>query len=163
MIMYMICIKNEESNLKNNANYKLQAVIMKGPKTFDVCDAANLSRSAGSFKFQGTIKKLHARSAGSFKILARINDNAYVIYLPKEFGISSTFKVKDLIEYQCLDFNHTNPLLDESRPLPPLPDILPSYTDKLDNIRNDEIISTQDGGIWRYLICLKGKSYADDA
>jgi len=36
----------------------------------------------------GTIKKLHARSARSFKILRKINSNAYIVDLPHNFGIT---------------------------------------------------------------------------
>jgi len=36
------------------------------------------------------VKKLHARSAGLFQILKKLNDNVYVINFSKNFGISST-------------------------------------------------------------------------
>jgi len=48
----------------------------------------------------GAVKKLTARSAGPFKVLKKINPNAYVINLPLDFGISSTFKISDLIAYK---------------------------------------------------------------
>ena len=41
----------------------------------------------------GTVKKLLARSAGPFKILKKINSNAYVVDLPSDFGISSSFNI----------------------------------------------------------------------
>ena len=43
--------------------------------------------------------KLMPRADGPFKILAKINDNAYKLELPPEFGVSSTFNISDLRPY----------------------------------------------------------------
>jgi DNA repair exonuclease SbcCD nuclease subunit len=43
--------------------------------------------------------KLMSRAAGPFKILAKINDNAYKIELPPEFGVSPSFNISDLRSY----------------------------------------------------------------
>jgi hypothetical protein len=40
-----------------------------------------------------------SRAAGPFKILAKINDNAYKLELPPEFGVSPTFNISDLRPY----------------------------------------------------------------
>lgn len=40
--------------------------------------------------------KLHPRGDGPFQVLSRINDNAYKIALPGEYGVSATFNVADL-------------------------------------------------------------------
>jgi hypothetical protein len=40
-----------------------------------------------------------SRAAGPFKILAKINDNAYKLELPPEFGVSSSFNISDLRPY----------------------------------------------------------------
>jgi len=53
----------------------------------------------------GIIKKLHARSAGSFKILRKINYNAYVVDFSPDFGISPSFNIKDLIAYKGSNFS----------------------------------------------------------
>jgi hypothetical protein len=43
--------------------------------------------------------KLMSRAAGPFKILAKINDNAYKLELPSEFGVSHRFNISDLRPY----------------------------------------------------------------
>jgi translation initiation factor IF-1 len=40
--------------------------------------------------------KLMSRAGGPFKILAKINDNAYKLELPPEFGVSRSFNISDL-------------------------------------------------------------------
>jgi hypothetical protein len=40
--------------------------------------------------------RLMSRAAGPFKILAKVNDNAYNLELPPEFGISPNFNISDL-------------------------------------------------------------------
>jgi hypothetical protein len=43
--------------------------------------------------------KLMSRGAGPFKILAKINDNAYKLELSLEFGVSPSFNISDLHPY----------------------------------------------------------------
>jgi hypothetical protein len=43
--------------------------------------------------------KLMSCTAGPFKILAKINDNAYKLELPPEFGVSPSFNISDLRPY----------------------------------------------------------------
>jgi hypothetical protein len=40
-----------------------------------------------------------SRAAGPFKILAKMNDNAYKLELPPEFGVSPSFNISDLRPY----------------------------------------------------------------
>jgi hypothetical protein len=51
-------------------------------------------------RFLDLIKsKLMPRAAGPYKILEKINDKAYKLELPPEFGISPTFNISDLKPY----------------------------------------------------------------
>jgi translation initiation factor IF-1 len=43
--------------------------------------------------------KLMSRAAGPFKILAKINDNAYKLELPPKFGVTPSFNISDLRPY----------------------------------------------------------------
>jgi hypothetical protein len=43
--------------------------------------------------------KLMPRADGPFKIIEKINDNAYKLELPSEFGVSPTFNILDLRPY----------------------------------------------------------------
>jgi hypothetical protein len=47
----------------------------------------------------GVHRKLIQRKYGPFSILKQINDNAYVVDLPREMNISNTFNVADLSLY----------------------------------------------------------------
>ncbi|GKC14929.1 hypothetical protein Tco_1011711, partial [Tanacetum coccineum] len=48
---------------------------------------------------QGRFTKLQPRADGPFRVLERINDNAYKIDLPGHYGVSGTFNVADLAPY----------------------------------------------------------------
>lgn len=47
--------------------------------------------------------KLSPRGDGPFKVLKRVGDNAYVLELPGEYGVSATFNVGDFTLYEGLD------------------------------------------------------------
>ena len=44
------------------------------------------------------------RADGPFEVLERINDNAYKVDLPGDYGVSATFNVADLKAYQDDDY-----------------------------------------------------------
>ena len=91
-----------------------------------------------------TVKKLDTHSASPFQILKKLNANAYIIDLPNDFGISSTFNDKDLWIIRILTLTQTThwcepkpePII-ESPSFPSLSDILPNTPEEVDKIRDD--------------------------
>jgi len=63
----------------------------------------------------GTVKILHVHSAGPFKILNKLNCNTYVIDLHRDYSISYTFNVNDLVDYKGFDYSS---LIYKSSPKP---------------------------------------------
>jgi len=53
--------------------------------------------------------KLQPRGDGPFQILERINNNAYKVDLPGEYGVSATFNVSDLTLFDVGDDSRLNP------------------------------------------------------
>jgi hypothetical protein len=82
------------------ANKKYQVAGSKGRKhvSFEPGDLVWLHLRKDRFP---TLRrsKLMPRAAGPFKVLTKINDNAYVLDLPMEFGVSTSFNVADLKPY----------------------------------------------------------------
>ena len=57
--------------------------------------------------------KLLPRGDGPFQVLERINDNAYKMDLPGEYGVSATFNVSDLSPFDVGEDLRTNPFQEE--------------------------------------------------
>jgi hypothetical protein len=95
-----------EQTKQNNAatNAKNQVASSKGRKlvTFEPGDVVWLHLRNDRFP---TLRrsKLMPRAAGPFKVLTKINDNAYIIDLPAEFGVPTSFNVADLKPYTVED------------------------------------------------------------
>ena len=53
--------------------------------------------------------KLQPRRDGPFRVLEKINDNAYKIELPGEYGVSATFNVADLSPFFGSTESRTSP------------------------------------------------------
>ena len=111
--------------------------------------------------YSRTVKMMHVRSAGPFKILNKLNCNTFVINL-RDYDISCTFNVNDLVD--CKNFD-CNPLIDKPSPktfsesplISPFPNIHPIIAERVDKILEDETITTKSGRTHRYLILWKEK------
>ena len=49
--------------------------------------------------------KLHPRGDGPFQVKARVGDNAYILDLPGDDGVSTTFNVADLSPFEFDDID----------------------------------------------------------
>ncbi|GJR05853.1 reverse transcriptase domain-containing protein [Tanacetum coccineum] len=87
----------------------LRCLVGDKPKQWDValpqaefasslCDLVWIHLRHARFP-QGRFGKLNPRADGPFRILKKINDNAYKVELPGHYGVSSTFNVADLSPY----------------------------------------------------------------
>ena len=96
----MITIHEQTKQNIAATNTKNQVAGSKGRKhvTFEPGDMVWLHLRKDRFP---TLRrsKLMPRAAGPFKILTKINDNAYTLDLPAEFGVSTSFNVADLKPY----------------------------------------------------------------
>lgn len=102
---------------------------------------------------------MHARSAGPFKVLQRVGTNAYVLDLPHDFGISSTFNIEDLVAYhKPLPIPNNpfeiplNPPTDDAIE-PSIPFTLTStQKDNIDAILDEQVVFNRNGEVQRFLV-----------
>jgi len=157
---------------KRNAQYKSYCDLHRRHLEFNESDYIMIRIHPERFP-SGAVKKLTVQSVGFFKILKKINPNAYVIDLSPDFGISLTFNISDFVAYKGSPFNPDNPLVDFDEPTAkpifershfcPMPITIYSFTtEQIDSIKDDQIISTRDGGCRRYLVHWKGRLESDD-
>ena len=157
--IFMICIIRFAKKIQvGNSQYKIHVDTRQRHVEFQVGDYVMIRIQPERFP-SGTIKKLQAHSARPFKVLKRIDTNAYVIDFPHDYGISSSYIIEDLFAYKgptvISDTPFDEPLLDSiDAPIPtPLPLNLPyAHKESIDVILDEQIISTRDGGVQHFLI-----------
>ncbi|WVZ80525.1 hypothetical protein U9M48_027994 [Paspalum notatum var. saurae] len=88
-----------KSNIENmNEKYKLAGSKGRKQVLFEPGDLVWLHLRKERFPDLRK-SKLMPRAAGPFKVLEKINDNAYKLELPADFGVSPTFNIADLKPY----------------------------------------------------------------
>ena len=153
-------------NLSNEL-YKRLANSRKRDKEFVEGDYVMIRLKPERFP-PGTVRKLHARGAGPFKVVKKVGPNAYVLELPPELGISSTFNVSDLVEYRepamiPSEAFGPNPSL-ESDPIPERPSAnWPERKDRIEKILDDQAVTTRNKGYQRYLVRWYGRPESEDS
>ena len=152
---------------QQNAAYKQAADLHRRHRSFEVGDQVMVRLRPERYS-PGTATKLHARSAGPFRVLSRVGENAYVVGIPPSWGISSTFNVADLATYSALP-PHDQPsdpgpfseseFAQQSTP-PVLP---PDWHEQVEEVLQEIIDFTGDGASRRFFVRWQGRPAEDDA
>lgn len=88
--------------MKHNLQYQERANKHRKRVVFEEGDLVWIFLRKARFP-SGRYGKLQDRADGPFRVLRRINDNAYKIDLPGHYGVSATFNVADLAPYTADD------------------------------------------------------------
>ncbi|CAB4263778.1 unnamed protein product [Prunus armeniaca] len=152
----------------SNATYERDADVHRRLKEFSVGDFVMVQIKPERFP-QGIAKKLQARSMGPFKVLKRLGSNAYMLQLPPEMGIIPIFNIEDLVPYkEPAAFDNTSAensdpfsISDFSSLTPLLPHPRPKEKDIVEDILDDHIVSTRQGGYHKFLVKWKNRPNSD--
>ena len=94
--------KTKEAIEKKTKNYAEWANKHRKKVTFELGDFVWVHLRKEHFP-ERRKSKLMPRGDGPFRVLERINDNAYKIELPDDYGVCTTFNVADLTPYLGLE------------------------------------------------------------
>ena len=83
----------------NNAKYKSTTDAHRRYKCFEIGNFVMIRLRPERFP-PGTFSKLQARGMGPFEVLSKVGENGYVIDIPNDWGIHSTFNIEDLVAYK---------------------------------------------------------------
>ena len=125
---------------KSNDIYKQQADTRRRPVEFHEGDMVMVRIKPERFP-TSTYKKLYPISAGPFKIMKKISSNAYVLDLPPDMNISSTFNVEDLTIYHGHYHDESSEEQDIRLPIVPAP------REEIEDVYDDHLVSTKTGRI----------------
>ncbi|KAL6203645.1 hypothetical protein ACLB2K_027345 [Fragaria x ananassa] len=84
--------------IENNQKYKDSVDKHRRLVEFEEGDMVWINLNKERFP-RGKFGKLHDRGGGPYKILKRVGANAYVLELPDDIGVSTTFNIADLQAY----------------------------------------------------------------
>lgn len=113
--------------------------------------------------YPGIANKLYACNFGPYKVLKWVKPNAYVLDLPLDLGISSTFNIEDLLPYHSPSTTFVNPFLDQQTPSTPFPQsispllLMAHRWEVVEDILDKQAFSIRQGSYQRYLVKWKDR------
>ncbi|KAI9196904.1 hypothetical protein LWI28_027985 [Acer negundo] len=149
----------------SNDNNKLVVDVHRKPLEFGEGDFVMVRICPARFP-PHSVKKLHARAIGPFRVLKRLGSNAYLLDLLADLTISSVFNVSDLYPYRgtfeppVLSSDvYTGP---SSSSLPCIPPVATNHVDQVEQILDDRLVTSIQGGCRQFLVRWHGRSSAED-
>lgn len=138
--------------------YKQHADLHLCHVAFDVGDLVLIRLLPERFP-KGTFHKLHHRRAVPFKVFKQLGSNAHHLELSPTLSISPIFNVEDLTAYLGPE-DGAAPTEPGLAPNVIFPAPLPSRN-HIEEILDDQIVSTRWGGYQKFLIKWKNRSFSD--
>ena len=150
---------------QQNAAYKHAADSHRRHRSFKVGDQVMVRLRPKRYSLcTGT--KLHARSAGPFRVLSRVGENAYVVDIPPSWGTCSTFNVADWAAYLALPPRqpfHPGPFSENEFVQQSTPLVLPAdWHEQVEEILQEIIDFTGNGASPRFFVRWQGRPAKDD-
>ncbi|KAL3577705.1 hypothetical protein D5086_019209 [Populus alba] len=122
-----------------------------------------IQASNAQYKLQADLHRRH-NDAKPFKVLQQVGLNAYVLDLPHDFGISSTFNIKDLVAYHKPLPTPNDPfeIPFNSPPDDPIETSIPftltlAQKDNIDAILDEQVVFNKNGEVQRFLVRRVGR------